>query len=59
VRRAIAPRLYSTQLSMLANLLRTVEADKRLTPTQFQSINASVNEIVLLLSAVQQKPLST
>lgn len=57
MRRAVPPRIYSVQLSMLANLLRTVESDKRLTAAQFNTVNGSVDAIVRVLSEVQQLPL--
>jgi hypothetical protein len=57
MRKAVAPRIYSVQLSSLANIMRTVEADKRITPEKLAVVLRSINDITAVLSDASQKPL--
>lgn len=52
LKRAVAPRIYSTQVTSLQMLLRAAEMDTRLTKLQFSKVNQAVNDIVQVLSSV-------
>jgi hypothetical protein len=56
MRPAVAPRYYSVQLSSLANLMRTVAADKRMSHGERGKIQAAIDEITEVLISAQRKP---
>ena len=52
-RRTVVPRLYTSQQTTLANLLRLVSEDRRFTPADFSRLNQLVSEITAMLSKAQ------